>query len=99
MYSINNQQLIGKPETLKQVVINFNLVINYVPITITKNVILRYAESDRGEIYEPFEVLPKVTTKLTEKVLIFSDSIAKKISVEVRAGANYINGIIELKAP
>ena len=99
LYSIENQQLIGKPETLKQVVINFNLVINYVPITITKNVILRYAESDRGEIYEPFEVLPKVTTKLTEKVLIFSDSIAKKISVEVRAGANYINGIIELKVP
>lgn len=99
LYSVNNQQIIGKPETPRQVTIQFNLVINFTPITITKNVIFRYAESDKGEIYEPFEVLPKVTTKLTEKVLIFSDSIAKKITVEVRAGANYINGIIELKVP
>lgn len=99
LYSVNNQQIIGKPETPRQVTIQFNLVINLTPITITKNVVRRYAESDKGEIYEPFEVLPKVTTKLTEKVLIFSDSIAKKITVEVRAGANYINGIIELKVP
>jgi len=99
LYSVDNQQLIGKPETPREIAIQFNLVINFTPITITKNVIRRYAESDKGEIYEPFEVLPKVTTKLIEKVLIFSDSIARKINVEVKAGANYINGMVELKVP
>jgi len=99
LYSVDNQQLIGKPETPREIAIQFNLVINFTPITITKNVIRRYAESDKGEIYEPFEVLPKVTTKLIEKVLIFSDSIARKINVEVKAGVNYINGMVELKVP
>ncbi|MDP4988646.1 MAG: LmbE family protein, partial [Polaribacter sp.] len=99
LYNVENQLLIGKPTTPREAKIEFNLVINYTPITITKNIIRRYAESDKGEIYEPFEILPKVTTKLIEKVLIFSDSIPKKVAVEIRAGTNYINGNVALQAP
>ncbi|MCL7763135.1 PIG-L family deacetylase [Polaribacter sp. Z014] len=99
MYKVDNQELIGKPETPRVVKVAFNLVVNYLPITITKNVVMRYAERDKGEVYEPFEILPKVTTKLKDKVLIFSDSISKKIDVEVRAGANYVNGKVSLKVP
>ena len=99
LYNVENQSLIGKPATPREAKIEFNLVINYTPITITKNIIRRYAESDKGEIYEPFEILPKVTTKLTEKVLIFSDSIPKKVAVEIRAGTNFINGNVTLQVP
>ena len=60
---------------------------------------MRYAERDQGEIYEPFEILPKITTKLKDKVLIFSDSIPKNITVEVKAGANYVSGKVSLKIP
>ena len=99
MYSVDNQNLIGKPETPRPVKVDFNLIIDEVPITITKNVVRRYAERDKGEIYEPFEVLPKITTKLKDKVLIFSDDEAKKVLVEVRAGANNIIGNVRLKVP
>ena len=99
MYSVDNQKLIGKPETEKETKIDFNLIINYVPITITKTIVRRYAERDKGEIYEPFEIVPRVTTKLQDKVLIFSDSIAKKVNIEVRAGANFVNGEVSLKVP
>ena len=99
LYNVENQSLIGKPATPREAKIEFNLVINYTPITITKNIIRRYAESDKGEIYEPFEILPKVTTKLIEKVLIFSDSIPKKVAVEIRAGSNFINGNVTLQVP
>jgi LmbE family N-acetylglucosaminyl deacetylase len=99
LYNVENQLLIGKPTTPREAKIEFNLVINYTPITITKNIIRRYAESDKGEIYEPFEILPKVTTKLIEKVLIFSDSIPKKVAVEIRAGSNFINGNVTLQVP
>ncbi|WP_439132622.1 PIG-L family deacetylase [Polaribacter sp.] len=99
MYAVENQQLIGMPETPKEVTIAFNLLINYMPITFTKNVVRRYAERDKGEIYEPFEIVPKITTKLKDKVLIFSDSIPKKIAIEVNAEANFINGFIHLEVP
>jgi hypothetical protein len=99
MYRVDNQNLIGKPETPRPAKINFNLSIDQLPIVITKNVVRRYAERDKGEIYEPFEILPKVTTRLQNKVLIFSDDVAKKVQVEVRAGADSIVGNINLKVP
>jgi len=99
MYKVNNQQLIGKPETPKKTQVSYNLVVNFVPITITKNIIRVYSERDKGEIYEPFEILPKVTTKLKDKVIVFADSLAKKVTVEVKAGANFVNGKVSLKAP
>lgn len=99
MYTVDDRTLIGKPETPREITVDFNLVINYVPITITKNVIRRYSKRDKGEIYEPFEVVPSVTTKLKDKVLIFSDSIAKQVEVEIRAGANFVTGNVQLEVP
>ena len=99
MYRVEDQNLIGKPETPRPVQVHFNLTIDQVPIAITKNVVRRYSERDKGEIYEPFEVLPKVTTKLKSKVLIFSDDTAKKVMVEVRAGADNVAGVVHLKVP
>jgi LmbE family N-acetylglucosaminyl deacetylase len=99
MYKVEDQQLIGKPETPRQVTVAFNLLVNYMPITFTKNVVRRYAERDKGEIYEPFEIVPKITTKLKDKVLIFSDSTPKKIAIEVKAGANFINGYVSIEVP
>jgi LmbE family N-acetylglucosaminyl deacetylase len=99
MYGVNNQLLIGKPETPRPAKIDFNLSIEGIPLTITKNVVRRYAERDIGEIYEPFEILPSVTTKLKDKVLIFSNDVAKQVTVEVRAKANKVGGSVSLKAP
>lgn len=99
MYNVSNPVLIGKPETPRPAKIDFNLIIDNVPITITKDVVRRYAESDKGEIYEPFEILPMVTTKLKNKVLIFSDDVAQKVTVEVRAGANNVTGNVSLEVP
>ncbi|MDP5105546.1 MAG: PIG-L family deacetylase [Polaribacter sp.] len=99
MYAVENQLLIGNPETPRAVKIAFNLIINYMTITITKEVVVKYAERDKGEIYEPFEILPKITTKIVDKVLVFSDSIPKNIDIEIRAGANYVSGRVHLEVP
>ncbi|WP_298778289.1 PIG-L family deacetylase [uncultured Polaribacter sp.] len=99
MYMVDNQNLIGNPETPRPAKIDFDLLIDNVPITITKNVVRRYAERDKGEIYEPFEILPLITTKLKDKVIIFSDDSQQKVVVEVRAGANNVTGDVSLKVP
>ncbi len=99
MYAVENQLLIGKPETPRPAKIDFHLIIDKIPLTITKNIVRRYAERDKGEIYEPFEVLPKVTTNLKDKVLLFSDNTTKEIPVAIRAGANNVNGFVSLNVP
>ncbi len=99
MYKVNDQKLIGNPESLRPIQIQYNIVIEDQPIAFTIPVVHRYAKRDKGEIYEPFEVLPKVTTKLLNKVLVFSSEKSQKVTVEVRSGAKNTNGIVTLKAP
>lgn len=99
MYDVTDQELIGNPETPRNVTVTFNLTIWEQEISITKDVVYRYSKRDKGEIYEPFEVMPKVTTKLKDKVLIFSDNKTKTVAVGVRAGANNVSGKLALSAP
>lgn len=99
MYTVKDQKMIGKPETPRIVKVQFNLIIEKTPITITKNLVHRYSKRDKGEIYEPFEVLPKVTTKLKNKVLIFSNDKAQKVSLVVRSGGKNTKGTVKLEAP
>lgn len=99
MYDVQNQQQIGKPETERTVQVEFNLNIWEHNISFTKDVIYRYSKRDKGEIYEPFEILPKVTTKLSNKVIIFSDDNPQNVSVTVRAGANNVKGKVTLDLP
>jgi LmbE family N-acetylglucosaminyl deacetylase len=99
MYTVTDSLLIGKPETPRPAQMKFNLVMEGVPITFTKNVVRRYAERDQGEIYEPFEILPLISTELKDKVLIFSDETPKEVSVVLKAGANFISGTVRLQAP
>nr|BFF40883.1 PIG-L family deacetylase [Tenacibaculum mesophilum] len=99
MYKVNDQKLIGNPESLRPIQIQYNIIIEDQPIAFTIPVVHRYAKRDKGEIYEPFEVLPKVTTKLLNKVLVFSSEKPQKVTVEVRSGAKNTNGIVTLKAP
>tara|TARA_B100000787_G_scaffold48325_1_gene34738 strand:- start:21448 stop:23955 length:2508 start_codon:yes stop_codon:yes gene_type:complete len=99
MYRVDDRQLIGKPETPRKVTIFFNLLIDNYKISIQKNIVYRYSKSDQGELYEPFEILPLVTTKLNEKVLLFSDTTPRNISVDVRSGATEISGKVSLEVP
>ena len=99
MYKVDNPLLIGKPETPRQFQVEFNLIIDEVEIIITKNVVYRYSERDKGELYEPFEILPRVTTRIREKVMIFSDNEPKTVSVAVRSGANNVEGTLSLDIP
>lgn len=99
MYTVEDQQLRGKPETPRPIQVQFDLMIENVSISFVKPVVYRYSKRDKGEIYEPFEVLPKVTTKLLNKVLVFSSEKSQKVTVEVRSGAKNTNGTVALKAP
>ncbi|MGG6231158.1 PIG-L family deacetylase [Tenacibaculum sp. SDUM215027] len=99
MYTVENQKLRGKPETPRPIQIQFNLMIENQSISFRKPLVYRYSKRNKGEIYEPFEVLPKVTTKLLNKVLIFSSENSQKVTVEVRSGSKNTNGTVALKAP
>ena len=99
MYKVPEQHLRGLPETPRPANIHFNLEIAGKPITITKPVVYRYSKPDKGELYQPFEVLPAVTADFKDKVLIFSNKDMKEIPVTIKAGKDNVEGYVSIKHP
>jgi LmbE family N-acetylglucosaminyl deacetylase len=99
MYKVSDSNLIGLPEAENQFPIQFNLNIEGTEIQVVKNIVYKFNDPVKGEVYRPFQVLPEVTSSIPEKVLIFSSSEAKEIPVKVRAGRNGITGTVTLQHP
>ncbi|NDV42723.1 PIG-L family deacetylase [Flagellimonas sediminis] len=98
-YTVNDQSLIGKPETPAAFMVRFVLNLSGAEIGFDKPVVHRFSKPDKGELYEPFAVLPEVTSKIDEKVLIFATDAFKDIQVKVRAGKDNVSGSVSLDHP
>ncbi|APQ18836.1 PIG-L family deacetylase [Maribacter hydrothermalis] len=96
-YTVKNNNLIGKPESPSAFVATFNLDFNGVSIPIKKSVVYKFAKPEKGEIYQPFEILPEATASFADKVIIFADASEKRIPVIIKAHQDSISGSIELK--
>ncbi|WP_422859723.1 PIG-L family deacetylase [Flagellimonas sp. S174] len=99
MYEVDNQNMIGKAETPSAFEVDFILSLDGYSIPFRKSVVYRFSKPDRGELYEPFVVLPEVTTKIDEKVLIFPTIEPRDVTVKVRAGKDNISGEVQLNHP
>ncbi|MDB9781499.1 PIG-L family deacetylase [Winogradskyella sp.] len=99
MYAVEYQDLVGLPETPRAVFVDFNLNIEGTPIIITKPVIYRYSKPDKGELYRPFEIIPEVSVRISDKVFIFDNDQQKEIEVTVKAGRDAIEGFIKMAYP
>lgn len=99
MYQVDNPTLIGKPETPREYAVDFNVLIENTPITITKPVIQRFSKPDKGELYRPFEIIPEASAKIKEKVIIFNNKQQQDITVVVKAGRDNLEGDVEVCHP
>lgn len=99
MYKVDDQLLIGKPNTPRKLAVHFNLTIADYALDIKREVVYKYNDPVKGEMYKPFEIIPAVTVALSDKVIIFSDESPKEIDVTVRAGKENIAGKVTLNYP
>ncbi len=99
MYRVDEQNLIGEPETPRTVSVHFRLEVEGQPLELTRDVIYRYSRPDEGELYRPFEILPEATAKLNEKVYIFDSEQPQDVEVIVKAGRNQLEGTVSLDYP
>ena len=91
--------LIGLPSAPSLEKLTFELQFGNLIIPFTKDIIYKFNDPVKGEVYQPLEVLPEVTSSIPEKVLIFANGDAKIISVIVRAGKDGVSGNISLEHP
>ena len=93
------KDLIGLPETPAPEKVVFNLSINGIPVSVTKEIVYKFNDPVDGEVYRPLAVLPEMTASIPEKVLIFASEKSKEIPVIIRAGRENVNGTVQLNHP
>ncbi|MBC8768446.1 PIG-L family deacetylase [Arenibacter sp. BSSL-BM3] len=96
MYKVTDQNLIGKPETPNAFEVTIEIEFNGFPIKIKKSVVYKYSKPEKGEIYQPFEILPEATANFKDKVVIFATSEPKEIPVTIKALKDNVKGELQL---
>lgn len=99
MYQVNDQSLIGRPESLPAVSANVLLNIGGTPISFDIPLVYRYAKPDKGELWERFKILPAISVSLSREVVLFPTEETKMISVNVQSFAENQQGSVSLKLP
>ncbi|MCX2679325.1 PIG-L family deacetylase [Galbibacter sp. EGI 63066] len=95
MYSAS-KELRGKPQTPRLVKATFLLEVLGVEIPFEKDIAYKFSKPDKGEVYQPFEILPPVSAAIDNEVIIFSDEHAKEIPVTITSGKDNISGSVTL---
>lgn len=99
MYRVDEQQNIGIPDIIRKTKVTFLIEIEGIAIPFERNVIYKYNDDVKGEVYNPFDIIPDVTTSILDKVTIFNNGKTKVIGVKIKAGKDAVEGDLQLKLP
>ncbi|GLR15659.1 PIG-L family deacetylase [Portibacter lacus] len=99
MYSVKDQLLRGTPENKPPYTATYTFEIDGNTFSVTSAIIYKTSDPVKGEVYEPFEIIPAFSVKLLSEVFIFPDAQSKDITVVVKAGKNDVKGSLELCHP
>ena len=99
MYRVDDKEMIGRPETPSAYAATFNVSIDDYEIAFLRPVIHRYSKPDKGELYQPFNILPKATAAFSDKVLVFDSSEAREIPLTITAHKDNLEGMVMLNYP
>jgi LmbE family N-acetylglucosaminyl deacetylase len=98
-FTVNNQELIGKPENDPSVIVKFTLDIEGSEITFTTPLLYRWIDPIRGEKFRPLEILPAISINFEDKVYLFPDNNSKKIIIHLINNSSIISGKFRLSHP
>lgn len=98
MYYVADQKERGKPQAESSVKLQYNFLIDGIEISKIQEVAYKYNDPVTGEIFEKFDLIPAVSTSITEKVQIFTKK-KMAVTVKVKAGKDKANGKLTLELP
>ena len=99
LYSIEDQNLIGLAENPPAITAKISLtaaghLLEYsIPLT------FRWTDQVNGDLLRPFEVRPRLTIQIEDKVQIFAGPNAKKVKLRLKSHSPNVAGQVRLKGP
>ncbi|TWR29985.1 PIG-L family deacetylase [Mucilaginibacter pallidiroseus] len=95
-YSIADEFKIGNPENPDAPAVIYHFKINGIAINYTRNVVFKYVDPARGEIYQPLVIAPAVTANIAEKTYVYNSTEPQTVQVKLKSYTN-ASGSISLK--
>lgn len=99
VYTVEDQRLIGQPDTPPAAQVRLKLTIGGAPVEIVRPVRYRYAERAEGERYRLMVVVPAVAVDLPESVALFPAAAPRSVQVTVEANTANAGGELRLELP
>jgi LmbE family N-acetylglucosaminyl deacetylase len=99
IYRVDNQENIGIPDVLRNAKVGIWMEIAGVEMTFERNIVYKYNDDVKGEVYQPLDIVPIVTSCFAEKVYIFNNDRDKSVTVKVKAGNDNCYGNVKLEIP
>ncbi len=99
MYTVADQQLRGLPLTPRQNKARFDLSIEGATYTFEKDIIYKWVDPAKGELYRPFENTPPAFLNLDSKVYAFADESPKKVTILIKSSIENLDGTASLNLP
>ncbi|MEP7323076.1 MAG: LmbE family protein, partial [Saprospiraceae bacterium] len=99
MYKVDDQKLRGLPLSPRSCKAVFELNIEGTNYTIEKDIVYKWVDPAKGELYRPFEITVPAFVNLDSKVYVYADASPKKITVLVKSGVTNLNGDVTLELP
>lgn len=99
MYKVDDLQLIGYPDIVREMALTFVVEINGVPISFKRTIVYKFNDPVMGEVYEPLDIVPAVTTKILNKVQLFKDNKKQTVWIKIKAGNDNCKGNLRLELP
>lgn len=99
MYTVNDQAKRGLPLTPRSCKLSVQLNIEGTTINFEKDIVYKWVDPAKGELYRPFEITTPAFVNLDSKVYVFADDAPKKVSVQVKSGIENLKGDVSLNLP
>ena len=95
-YTVNDQQLIGKPLNDPPLVVKYFLTIDGEPVTYSIPVVYKYNDPVDGEVYKTVAIAPPAVIGIKRDVEIFTNGRVKSIDLTVTANRREVIGKLSL---
>lgn len=97
MYNVDDQLMRGLPESKSSLTAIANITVSDVPLSFEIPMVYKSNDPVKGEIFEPFEIVPEISVSLTDHLYLFGSSDPKEAVVTVKAYADNLSGKISLE--
>ncbi|GAB2771970.1 PIG-L family deacetylase [Salinimicrobium soli] len=96
MYAVNEDELIGQPETPRKYKAEFRIAFDGVDVPFRRTIVYKRNDPVKGEVYLPFEIVPQVSLAMDSEVLIYANGASKVVPVTLTALRDSVSGSLRI---